>query len=400
MDRKLDLPASAIEQIRADLPAVASATVTAVLEAVPGYGALGDALGTVLEESVEIALRGFLKVASGARGTGQRSPLRPALDAAYELGRGEMRNGRSMDALLAAYRVGSRVAWREWSGVAVAAGVSAEGLAHFAELNFAYIDELSAASALGRAEESATSDRVLQRELERLARQLLTGAAAEALQAAADRAGWTPPPKLAAVLVPGPRARGLRPLLDPRTLQLTDDLPGIEADDETLVLLVPVTGSAGGRARLRRQLADRGAVLGQPRPWTQVQASYDRAVRVQRLGIGGDSDTGADVIDVEDHLTQLVLRADPEALADLRAQVLAPLAELRPATAEKLSATLRAWLLHQGRREEVAASLFVHPQTVRYRMTQLRELYGDRLDDPDTVLAATVALATTPAPAP
>jgi DNA-binding PucR family transcriptional regulator len=87
-----------------------------------------------------------------------------------------------------------------------------------------------------------------------------------------------------------------------------------------------------------------------------------------------------------------VLTADPAALADLRAQVLAPLAELRPATAEKLTDTLRSWLLHHGRREEVAEELFVHPQTVRYRMGQLRELYGGRLDDPDTVLALTIAL--------
>ena len=35
--------------------------------------------------------------------------------------------------------------------------------------------------------------------------------------------------------------------------------------------------------------------------------------------------------------------------------------------------TLRAWLRDLGRREAVAASLFVHPQTVRYRMGQLRE---------------------------
>lgn len=41
----------------------------------------------------------------------------------------------------------------------------------------------------------------------------------------------------------------------------------------------------------------------------------------------------------------------------------------------------------------MAAALFVHPQTVRYRMGQLRELYGDRLEDPATVLALTVALA-------
>ncbi len=34
----------------------------------------------------------------------------------------------------------------------------------------------------------------------------------------------------------------------------------------------------------------------------------------------------------------------------------------------------------------------MHPQTVRYRMGQLRELYGDRLEDPDSVLELTIAL--------
>ena len=90
--------------------------------------------------------------------------------------------------------------------------------------------------------------------------------------------------------------------------------------------------------------------------------------------------------------SDLVLTADPQALADLRASVLAPLDELRPAAAAKLRETLRAWLLHQGRREDVAAALFVHPQTIRYRMTQVRDLFGDRLEDPDTVLALTIAL--------
>jgi DNA-binding PucR family transcriptional regulator len=89
-----------------------------------------------------------------------------------------------------------------------------------------------------------------------------------------------------------------------------------------------------------------------------------------------------------------VLTADPTALADLRTQVLAPLGDLRAGTAERLTETLRAWLLHHGRRDEVAAALHVHPQTVRYRMGQVREVYGDRLTDPATVLALTVALAT------
>ncbi len=34
----------------------------------------------------------------------------------------------------------------------------------------------------------------------------------------------------------------------------------------------------------------------------------------------------------------------------------------------------------------------MHPQTVRYRMGQLRELFGTRLEDPRTVLELTIAL--------
>ena len=110
------------------------------------------------------------------------------------------------------------------------------------------------------------------------------------------------------------------------------------------------------------------------------------------------ADKGDDVllggaIDTEQHLADVVLMADDVARSDLRDRVLRPLADLRPSAAEKLTDTLRAWLLHQGRREEIASALFVHPQTVRYRLGQLRELYGDRLDDPTFVRDASIALA-------
>ena len=48
----------------------------------------------------------------------------------------------------------------------------------------------------------------------------------------------------------------------------------------------------------------------------------------------------------------------------------------------------------------MAGALHVHPQTVRYRMGQVRELFGDRLNDPEVVLALTVALACDPVPVP
>lgn len=42
----------------------------------------------------------------------------------------------------------------------------------------------------------------------------------------------------------------------------------------------------------------------------------------------------------------------------------------------------------------MAARLGVHPQTVRYRLRQLRELWGDDLDDPDRRFELELALRT------
>lgn len=150
-----------------------------------------------------------------------------------------------------------------------------------------------------------------------------------------------------------------------------------------MVLLLVPDVHGRGRSHLLRALADLGAVAGPARPWLEVRASYDRALRVRDLGLGTDS---------EEHLVELVLSADGSALSDLRARVLAPLADLRESSADKLTETLRSWLLHHGRRDAVAADLFVHAQTVRYRIGQLREVFGDRLEDPRSVLELTVAL--------
>ena len=253
-------------------------------------------------------------------------------------------------------------------------------LADFAELVFAYIDELSAAAVAGHTDETETTGRVRQRLLERVAVLLLDGAPDDEVTAAAESAGWTPPTTLTAVLVPESQVRPVLGLVAPGTIQASEHAgpgrgraaPGARR------------ARAGGVRRCSGPSRDRGSIAGPAVPWLDVRRSFDRALRARELGIE---------LDTEAELPRLVLHADESALADLRARVLAPLEGLRPGTAEKLADTLRAWLLHQGRREDVAAALFVHPQTVRYRMGQLRDLYGDKLDDPDTVLALTLALA-------
>ena len=382
-----------LRALREGLSSVAAETIAAVMAEVPGYrvGFRGP-MGESIQAAVQMAIGGFLKLAGGSRDVDPSTPRRTTLEGAYALGRGEARAGRSMDALLAAYRVGARVSWRGLARNAAEAGLPATAMAEFAELLFGYIDELSAASVAGYNDELNTSGRVRERYRERLGQRLLAGAALEVLSASAERAEWTPPTSLTAVLLPAAQVHGVLALLGPETLLVTEDLPGSESwvvDQPYALLLVPDV-AGGGRRHLLRVLDRRQAVVGPPRAWIEVRASYDRAVRTLAL-VAADKER-ADPVDTEDHLVDLVVSADREALADLRRRVLEPLSDLGEATRERLAETLLSWLLHQGRRDEVAAALHVHAQTVRYRMQQVRELYGDRLNDERFVRELVVAL--------
>lgn len=384
----LELGDEVASALLAVLPRVAERTVAAVTVDVPSYtDAFSGPMGQNIENAVQMALAAFLRLATRSEDADARAQLSPALDGAYELGRGEARNGRSIDALLAAYRVGARVAWRDLSATAVDAGLDAATISRFAELVFAFIDELSGSSVTGHADESATTGRVRDRYLDRLGRLLLAGEPVEVLTDAATKADWLPPRSLTAVLIPAAQIRGVASQFGQSTLQLTEDLPGVDATATLTLLLVPDMDGPR-RAALLRALAGRRAWVGPSRPWLQAHISYHRALQARKLTVSGD----ADVVDTDEHLVELVLAADGDALEDLRRRVLAPLRALRPRTASTLTETLRSWLLHQGRRDAVAADLYVHAQTVRYRMTQLRELYGDTLGDPQTVLELTVAL--------
>jgi len=380
----LDLDGEVVDALQGVLPRMAERTVAAITAEVPAYtDPFRGRMGQNIENAVQASLGAFLRLATRGGDSGSDPSVVAALDGAYELGRGEARDGRSIDALLAAFRVGARVAWRELSTTAVEAGLPAQTVARFAELTFAYIDELSAASVSGHSDELATAGRVRQRHLDLLGRQLLGGEDPETVRASAEAAAWQPPETLTAVLVQAAQLSRTATMLSPASLQVSQDLPGLDPSESWAVALVPDADGAR-RAALLAALAGRTAVVGPGRPWTSVRASYLRAVRARHLAAG--------LVDTDEHLVGLVLGADGEAAQDLRRRALAPLAELGPGPAERLADTLRSWLLNQGRRDAVAAELFVHPQTVRYRMTQIRQLYGERLSDPDIILELTVAL--------
>jgi hypothetical protein len=383
---RLELAPEIVAGLHLQLPIVAGRTWDAIVAEVAEYAEpqRGE-IGANITRAVELALGTFLRLVESGAALEAGGPLSAALEGAYALGRGEARSGRTMNALLGAYRVGARVAWREWGAAAVVDGVPPATVVQFAELVFAYIDQLSAASISGHSDELATSGRVRTQYLERLGRALIGGADPDDLADRAVLADWAPPATLTAVLLPSAHASAVAGMLDRRTLVLSSDVASGDLPEDVTTLLVP--DIEGGRSSLFQLLRNRPAVVGPTRSWTDVAASFHRATRV--LGLVDPRDTP---LDTEQQLARLVMSADPEAAIDLRERMLEPLADLPDASRTKLVETLRSWLLHQGRREDIAAELFIHPQTVRYRMSQLRTRYGDRLQDPREVFNLILAL--------
>src|SRR6185295_14952641 len=125
----------------------------------------------------------------------------PGREVYVGLGRGELREGRTLDALQSAYRVGARVAWRRLSETAVEADLDARTVSVLAESIFAYIDQLSADSVEGYAEARSRLEGERERRRAELAAVLLRDPPAEEaeLRAAAAAAGWTLPRSAAAL---------------------------------------------------------------------------------------------------------------------------------------------------------------------------------------------------------
>jgi hypothetical protein len=102
----------------------------------------------------------------------------------------------------------------------------------------------------------------------------------------------------------------------------------------------------------------------------------------------------AGMIWCEDHLPTLVLLADAGLAATLSREALAPLQRLRPDRADRLARTLLAWLESADDANAAARRLHVHPQTIRYRLRQASELFGDALTNPDARFRLLLALRT------
>jgi len=292
-----------------------------------------------------------------------------------QIGRRQLRLGSDLTRLLTAFQYGSRVAWKHVSAVALECGVRPEDLAALADAVFDFVNTLSFTAARGYMLEQVDDARARERNREELAILLLSGrASAQSVRVAAHRAGWRVPETSAVVLVDPDDdvARQTLARLGPDSLRF--------ADADRYGVIVPEAADGAGRAHLRRVLQGAHAVVGSVVSIDLLPRSAEVAQVVARLRHEGRLE--GDPVFADEHLDTVVVWRDARLLAGLRRQVLAPLDEVTGQAHDRLVETLRSWLRHQGDRRRVAEQLGVHPQTVRYRLAQLRELFGDALDDP------------------
>jgi len=394
------------------LDSLAQDITGAIMREVDEYAQPGDdAAAKAVRRMARDAVAGFAaRVTRPATGgvTAVTTVTEPAETASAasmfrDLGRLLAMEGRSLNALRAALRIGARVTWQRLQEQARQGNGNPEAFARIGETVFWYMDELTAACSAGYAEARAEFAGETS-ELRRRLLDLLTSSPAAPVPAIANlaqAAGWPLPRRVAAVALI-PMTGGTHGPLPP------DVLADLTRRDPCLLVADP---DGPGRRRqvataLRGWLTAAGhqspsgplAAVGPAVPLAGASGSLrwaGQALALARRGLvraGSGADGSDGIVWCEDHLPTLVLLADADLAATLSREALAPLRRLRPDQADRLAWTLLAWLESADDANAAALRLHVHPQTIRYRLRQVSELFGDALTDPDARFRLLLAL--------
>jgi hypothetical protein len=367
--------------MRSQLPELVRETMTEIQNRIPEYARpLNEIYTQTVRLGVEQALWHFLDVLEGLG-----RPDDAWRDVFRAIGAGEMREGRSLDALHAAIRLGARLGWRRIIVFADREHLPPSAIGPLAEDIFAHLDDIADACAAGYTEARAAEAGELGRRRRRLLELLVADppAAEEVVAAAALAAQWPIPRRLSAVAVEARPDVETPPVLSPGVL--------VGLDQIEPSLIVPDPESAAQIRVLVNGLAGRRAAVGPPVSPSHAAHSLRWARRALDLAQRGIiAETG--IVWCKDHLGPLVIFQDDDLLANLIQRRLAPLLEVREQQRALLADTLLAWLQLNMNANAVATRLHVHPQTVRHRLRQIDRLFGDQVRDFDLSFELEIAL--------
>lgn len=385
------LPARVAAALRSESAVSVDEIVTAIQNEVAEYTRpLDPAYVRTLSQAVEHAVRTFIE-----RVACPDTAMTAVVAEFRAIGAAEAHEGRSLEPLQAALRLGARVGWRRLCGVAATHGLDTLALGRAGEAIFVYLDELAAASAQGYLDARTEFAGEQERRRRRLLDLILADppAPAEAVAEAARAAGWAVPSRVALVALG--EQRQARDQRQPGADLAAPVFPGdvlIDWSRREPCLLIPDPDRSGRIAAVTRALTGWAAAMGPVEPLDRAAASLHWARRALGLAERGIIDGRRELVRCDEHLATLLIFADEELAAALRAARLAPLERLRPAQRDRLAETLLIWLQHGCNANEVALQVHVHPQTVRYRLRQADDLFGDQLRDPDRRFELEIAL--------
>jgi hypothetical protein len=373
------VPPRVADQIRPLVPDLAEQMVTEISAAVTEYARLGDPVyARNLRVGAEAAISGFAD-----RIAWPQAPRQQLADTFYRIGKVEAAEGRSLEMLQSALRAGARVVMHWLTGAAYHAVIPAEALGLLAEALLIHIDEIATFSAAGYDQVQRRAAEETTRRRYRLITLLLADPApAEAIAAQASLAGWRLPRLVSVVLLSG-RTLG-QPLALPA--EVLADLARPQP-----CLIVPDPDGPGRRRMLDQALAGVRAAAGPAVPVTAAATSLAWATETLALQPCGAAGGHQVVLHCDDHLTEIVLHRGHDALGRLSRVRLAPLSRVAAPRRKALADTLLTWLETRSI-GQTADQLHIHRQTARYRMNQLRAMFGSALDDPDVRFELELAL--------
>ncbi|MEU8675158.1 helix-turn-helix domain-containing protein [Streptomyces sp. NPDC048560] len=365
------LPQEFAAIMRPELPSLIKEIGVEVTRAYPEYARLLEGPnGQTIRVGVEQSLASFVDlVAEPSTSTEVRD------DMCRRFGRFEAYEGRTMDTLQGAYRLGARVALRRAKKVGRSYNFSPMLMLSFADAVFAYIDELESLSREGFLEVQSQSGEQGEAMRRRLLHLILTGSPVPrtAIAELCEQTGWVLPEQVTLVAVRAPA--GLDRFSADRDIlaDLSDPQPH---------LLIPGPLDDARRLMLEQSLPTTRAAIGLTVPTALAPDSLRWARRVLELVDSGVIDD-APMVHCEHHLTTLWLLSDPALLDQLTERELAPVGGISAARRERLIETLSIWLDTRGTAAQMGELLGVHPQTVRYRMRNLESIFGQQLVDPE-----------------
>ncbi|MFF4586288.1 PucR family transcriptional regulator [Streptomyces sp. NPDC001388] len=312
---------------------------------------------------------------------------------ARETGRMRAEQGMPLADTLHAYRIGFELLWSE---------IVEESRTH-PEVSDAQLVSQSAeiwalfgryAEAVAAAHRETAAELTLQREARRsaLVEALFTGVISDrtTLWEAAHELGL-PEQGPFAVVAAVAGAPGEEPLAGIETALRQAQLPSawrLLPDQQIgVVALATPTAEQTCLRTLRRARARVGVS-----PGFHSLRDTPRALRFARLALAGLPGTGPGVARFDDNPLAMLVAAAPAEAAHLTEVVLRPLLDLPAAERARLLTTLEHWFAAAGSAADTARTLFVHPNTVRYRLRRVEELTGRSLSDPRAVADLGAAL--------